>query len=361
MQSWKTWAVVSVAVGLGYAVPAGAAVQYTVTDLGPNTLAAGINNLGHVVGWKKGGDGVAHAFLWDGVLRDLGTFQGLAASATAINDAGQILASATMPDGTERLLVYSQGAVTDLAVLGVAHGINNAGQVVGVGYTGQGLPWSYGFVWQNGNLSRLSVPAGMETDARGINDDGVVVGYVIPATLDGQMAAFRHDGVMHLLESAGVYSGVARAINNRGQIVGDGAIGGMHHAVMWDGDSVVDLGTLGQGTCAVDINDLAQVVGWARSPTGGDDHAFVWAGGVMRDLNDLIPTDSGLLVTMATGINNTGQIAGYGISTSDRMVHALVFTPVPDPATMALVAIGCGFFMRGRQHCRGTYRTGATV
>jgi len=41
-------------------------------------------------------------------------------------------------------------------------------------------------------------------------------------------------------------------------------------------------------------------------------HAFLWSGGSMKDLNDLIPAGSGWVLTEATGINDSGQIVGNG-------------------------------------------------
>jgi hypothetical protein len=39
------------------------------------------------------------------------------------------------------------------------------------------------------------------------------------------------------------------------------------------------------------------------------EHAFIWGGGIMTDLNALVPTDSGWLLTRATGINNGGRLS----------------------------------------------------
>ena len=74
---------------------------------------------------------------------------------------------------------------------------------------------------------------------------------------------------------------------------------------------MTDLGTLG-GThsFAAAINDAGQVVGNSDIPGNGIPHAFLYSGGTMTDLNDLVP--AGVTVIYATGINAAGQIVGVG-------------------------------------------------
>jgi hypothetical protein len=47
----------------------------------------------------------------------------------------------------------------------------------------------------------------------------------------------------------------------------------------------------------------------------------------MRDLNDLIPADSGIVLNRATGINEDGVIVAYG--TVGGRIHAFVLSPNP--------------------------------
>jgi probable HAF family extracellular repeat protein len=61
------------------------------------------------------------------------------------------------------------------------------------------------------------------------------------------------------------------------------------------------------------INDWGQVVGY--SFTTSDDtieHAFLFSGVVMYDLDNSIPADSGWDLEVAYGINDAGQIVGIG-------------------------------------------------
>lgn len=78
----------------------------------------------------------------------------------------------------------------------------------------------------------------------------------------------------------------ARAINDRGQVIGDSITAGLgpEHAFLWERGSMRALGTLGGLISdAIDINKRGQVVGGSAA-AGGEIHAFLWAGGRMRDL-----------------------------------------------------------------------------
>src|SRR5207248_7397666 len=83
-----------------------------------------------------------------------------------------------------------------------------------------------------------------------------------------------------------------------------------HDAVIWKNGKIKDLGTVDSDACsrAYGLNERGQVVG------GSGDcqaflHAFVWEkGGPIRDLNKLIPPDSGWVLTNAFNINDRGEI-----------------------------------------------------
>lgn len=90
------------------------------------------------------------------------------------------------------------------------------------------------------------------------------------------------------------------------------------------------LGTLGGNDGeALGINDAETVVGW--SAFGEESRAFIWekrnesAG--MVDLNSLIASDSGWILTRATAVNNQGQIVGYGLR--NDVEQAFLLTPIP--------------------------------
>ncbi|HEY9605578.1 MAG TPA: hypothetical protein V6C85_28500, partial [Allocoleopsis sp.] len=102
-------------------------------------------------------------------------------------------------------------------------------------------------------------------------------------------------------------------------------------ACLWEeGVGMRSLGTLGgNNSSAEDINNLGQIVGASSTAANVlDTHAILWEEGVMTDLNSLIPLDSGWLLSDARGINNTGQIVGYGSINSE--FHAFLLTPVSE-------------------------------
>ena len=68
-------------------------------------------------------------------------------------------------------------------------------------------------------------------------------------------------------------------------------------------------------------------------------HAFFYNGSTMFDLNDITNVPSGWTLEVATGINDKGQICGWG---QDSLAHDIgfVLTPVPEPSSVILLAIG---------------------
>ncbi|MDO8682417.1 MAG: DUF3466 family protein [Armatimonadota bacterium] len=69
-----------------------------------------------------------------------------------------------------------------------------------------------------------------------------------------------------------------------------------------------DLGTLGgDGSLAFDVNDNGQVVGVASRAGNNYAPAFLWQNGSMQDLGTLGESPQ----SVATGINNSGQVVGY--------------------------------------------------
>jgi probable HAF family extracellular repeat protein len=126
------------------------------TDLstlgGTNGEALAINAKGHVVGDSDSADGVPHAFLFDGSLKDLGTLPGYenASYARGINNSGEIVGDSDSAD-QKRAFVYRKGHLVQLdtlaqnlneagfASLDVAYGINDKGWIVGYGTTSDNL------------------------------------------------------------------------------------------------------------------------------------------------------------------------------------------------------------------------------
>jgi probable HAF family extracellular repeat protein len=79
------------------------------------------------------------------------------------------------------------------------------------------------------------------------------------------------------------------------------------------------------------------VVGWSFTTAGEAPHALLHAGGVMHDLNRLIPAASGWVLNVAHAINDGGQIVGSGVFRGKRRAFLLTPSVRPTPPTDLLV------------------------
>lgn len=109
-----------------------------------SSRARALNNIAQVAGESLGPDGVPHAFAWDlGRMRALGALPGhVASEARAINMSGSIVGRSGSADwSVARAVLWEAGLTVDLNTrvaasgwtLTAAHGINDIGQIVGVG------------------------------------------------------------------------------------------------------------------------------------------------------------------------------------------------------------------------------------
>jgi probable HAF family extracellular repeat protein len=114
----------------------------------------------------------------------------------------------------------------------------------------------------------------------------------------------------------GTYS-KAYAINASAKIVGQAYLAGntQAHAFLFENGTMTDLDTLGNAHSeALAINSTGVIVGDFDSNQGDvvAPRAFIVVDGKMQDLNELIAPDSGWVLAIASGINDAGQIAGWG-------------------------------------------------
>ena len=121
-----------------------------------------------------------------------------------------------------------------------AYDINNSGQIVGQAMKNLLSPWdTCGFVLTNGVCTELP------GKAHGINDAGQVVGI---AYFGNQQHAYMYDGSMHDLGTLGGQKSIAYKINNNGQIVGESWFNDnwdAWHAFLYSGGVMHDLGAAG--------------------------------------------------------------------------------------------------------------------
>jgi uncharacterized membrane protein len=240
------------------------------------TILYGINNLGQVVGHADGVfAGTSFGFLDAG-----GTFTTLPFDfPRGINDSGQILSYYG--------LVGANGQFTQLRTnLGNYYdGINNAGQIVGhyycVIYEGTSCGEG-GFLYSNGNFSRLNLPAP----------------YVEPL-----------------------------AINNLGQIAGYFGTSGL--AFIDTNGAFTTFATPARIAEITGLNDSGEIVGNAMGS------GFVIANGVTT-----IIRFPGAQLTAVYGVNDAGQLVGAYDITSAGFSHGFIATPVPEPASLLVLVIG---------------------
>jgi probable HAF family extracellular repeat protein len=318
--------------------PADAPSSYVVTDLGTlgglSAQAYDINDAGQVVGLAYTASSGGHAFLWqNGVMTDLGTIGGTASIAQAINQSGQIAGRSTVapaPNLAYHAVLWENGLKTDLTPngSGTATGINDARQVVG------NLSDSSAFFWENGVMTILPHLGTAGTFASDINNAGQVVGSSSARAFVWQKNGVMTDlGVLPGDEESG-----AGGINNSGQIVGSSGRTDPEtyevtsHAFLYSGGTMTALAIPSTESYAGDINDWGHVVGAMRAGGGFSNfHAFIYANGLARNLNSLIPAGSGLHLVTANAINNAGQIVGLAYDSRGGN-HAYLLNPV-EPGT----------------------------
>ena len=182
-----------------------------------------------------------------------------------------------------------------------------------------------------GTYIDLGTLGGTRTTPIAINDLGEVVGLSSIAGDLVQRPFLWINGSMQELDLLpGHTSGHARAINNRQQVVGMSIPPGIFgffdsRAVLWENGSVIDLNTpatAGAGVvlaAALGINDAGQIVGYGFKP-GLVQFAFLWDRGVVTELETLGGGNAA-----AASINSFGQIAGLA-ATSGGVSHAVTWT-----------------------------------
>ena len=246
------------------------------------------------------------------------------------------------PVPTEPMLELTGGVGTpifpttnagDVQPVGVAVGLNDAGQVTGSQF---GLVMSdldfKPYRWSPGT-GAVKLFGCCDTQwGNDINDAGTVVGVAHTNALRGNHAWVATGTTMTTLPalagSNSELSSGAIAINNAGQIVGvSPATGGAYafRAVLWNlTGAVEDLGTLGgTNSGAIDINDAGQVIGSSQIAGDAATHFFLWSAGTgMQDLNSIIDPN----LTSVVEINASGQIIGT-YTTSGGGSHAFLYTP----------------------------------
>jgi probable HAF family extracellular repeat protein len=342
---------------VGSATGAAAAQRYRVTDLGtlPDgtfSVAAGLNERGWTTGHAESNvsDGTYTAFIHKGLeIKPVNPFGGPYSEGRAINNRGWIAGFGERPDGREHAFLYNGQTSIDLGGLGgttsAAWAINNKGWVVGQAQVAPTLGGKlHPFLYDGTSMKDLGTLGGIEGAAYDINDKGWVTGW--STTADGRRRAFIHDGVQikdlgQLAASDRSYEG--SDINKHGWVAGNAQdVNGLNRVFLHDGSQMHDLGTFrGYPTYAHAMNNKGWIVGWADRYSDGM-VALLLRNGRKLDLNNhLDASGAGWILRQAWGINESGQIAGYGVH--DGQGRGFLLTPVRDaaaPATQATMLAG---------------------
>ena len=223
------------------------------------------------------------------------------------------------------LVFYSMaGAATviDLGMLpgdtqAVATAINDADQVTGT-------TSSADFLWENGRMTNITAPFNAYCSS-GINNSGQIAGgaadqngIFCPAIQD--VHATRRTAVTVLGSFGGVidgsFNGSAAAINNTGQACGFSYINSVHaHAFLYDGGVMRDIGLfIHDYSAAAALNDNGDVVGVSGA------NGFLYTNGTLQYLIPFGSTQS-----QACAINNKGQIAGYYLDVHATATHSYLY------------------------------------
>jgi hypothetical protein len=131
----------------------------------------------------------------------------------------------------------------------------------------------------------------------------------------------------------------------------DSVAGFNNHALLWSGtaESCVDLNPSGFTiSYAYGTNGTQQVGFGSGTATGNETHALLWSGSTdsLIDLHDFLP--AGFANSRANGIDGYGNIVGYAYDSSGYS-HAILWQPIPEPATLFLLGLGSLALLRKRR------------
>lgn len=248
---------------------------------GGASQANGINNKGQVIGWSLDASGARRAFLWTeaGGMVNIGTLPGdLASDALAINDNGVVVGLSSSSLGSRPFRWTIERGMEALATLApfsgaFASAINDVGIIVGTSsFPGEGYFNSRSTLWKpDGTRDELGTCRNQNGDpdcvttAYGVNHNADVVG-----RMEGNAVRWVGGGSVAVLTTLpGARFSEARGINNAGTVVGyliSDDITPMRAFLWTESGGMKDLGVLPGTTysSASAINNVGQIVGYSR-------------------------------------------------------------------------------------------------
>lgn len=260
---------------------------------------------------------------------DLGTFGGTSSEALAINNSGAVAGYFTGSNNTRWAFRWAPGVPSE--TFGPEQqpwmGVDADGRVVGSAndVAGGSFWWTLSAGRQPVSPTLISGYATAADATAGIVGSGVF-------GAEGHAYLYDTSGIVHDLGTIGTgQRSVAQAVNARGMVAGwsDPAPGTYEHAFLYDGTSLIDIGTQGQcnsdpdRSTAYGIDDAGDVVGVTSSSaivpgttTCSPGIGFLYSQGALRTLPVIVVKNS-VPGAWAYDINNAGQIVGMS---ADRAV-----------------------------------------
>jgi hypothetical protein len=302
-----------------YTSPSGSAVNLHPTGF-TNSHAYGVNGMqqvGEGDGMSPDGTFFYHALLWTGT----------AASAVDLNPAGFTASYALNTSGTQQV-GYGYGQVT--------------------GYNEYALLWT-GTAASAIDLNPTGFTYSLANDTSGTQQVGYGYGPGTPthALLWTGSAASAVD-----LNPSGFSSSFALGTSGRQQVgLGYTSVGHDTHALLWTGTaaSAVDLNPTGYTESIADASNGVQQVGYGDTAAGIQDALF-WNGTAASyiDLGSLLPSTLG--GSKADSIICT-TVYGTAYNSVTGIYDAIEWnlSPVPEPASVSMIALAPLAFRRRRQ------------
>lgn len=260
-----------------------------------------------------------------------------------INNSGVIAGSTTSTGFTLNL----PSTFTPQTVPGAASvqtiAINNAGDTAGFYTDANGLTHGYTNI---GNVVSAPVdrPGSVFNQLLGINDALTTVGYdsvTDPAGATGQVAYSRTNGgaytdINGLLPSN--QNSQATGINNNAT----NKVVGFYMPTSTTSVGFLDIGGIistidpfgSTFTQALGINDNGEIVGFYVDANGVQ-HGYTDIGGMFASFDI-----AGAASTTVNGVNDQGQLVGFATINATDGVMGFVASPVPEPASLAVLCAG---------------------
>jgi hypothetical protein len=266
-----------------------------------------------------------------------------------INEPGMVVGTAFYSVGPSTAFVYNPRKDTFVPLptesgyetWGI--GINDAGVVVGhVEDLDSG--YAEAFIYDKGVMTQLSFPGAVYTEARGINNLGIVAGNAQLESLEGPWIGLIYDPSKNEVETfmPSAVETIVQGINDRGDVVGSvwlrggevpaGGSGNGFYGFVRDARGVITLFRInGDHTVVRGISSYGRITGWAGPST--NPRAFVIDAPTGGGFKNLTIADEDLYGGFqGQGITNHGRVVGnfwdYDQGLDDYRLRGFIATPI---------------------------------